>query len=255
MFPRMAKSLREIDDLRERLGALLANWGSEIAAVMQTLEDQQSLAATHDDSVQALEKQVAELARLRQRIRERDLALDHLTTKSKERDARIAELEGLLKKARARIDELERQAAAPEKPAEPQPAAQHEEFEAMRAELAARKSLVKSLRTDAERGKALEKELARTRDEMAAMKTSSQRHARTIAELRRSSDDWERKYRELAETAGKRLSRETDRVPRDMRIEPTVDAPTEVDGTRTVVIDMTESLRAARDERRRKTDR
>lgn len=251
----MAKSEREIDDLRQRLGALLANWGSEIAAVIQVLERQQSLAASHDDSVQALENQVAELAKLRQRIRERDLALDHLTKKSKEKDSRIAELEALLQKARARIEELERRIADAEKQPPSQPAVQQEEFEAMRAELAARKSLVKSLRTDAERGKALEKELARTREEMAAMKTSNQRHARTISELRRSSDNWERKYRELSETAGKRLSRETDRAPRGTRIEPTVDAPAEVDGTRTVVIDMTESLRAARDERRRKSDR
>lgn len=250
----MARPEREIDDLRERLNSLLADWGSEIAKVIHALENQKSLAESEAQNTQALENQVNELAKLRQRIRERDLALDHLTTKSKEKDARIAELEREHKKARARIEELERQLSTPAEPAQQQSAVPQDEVEAMRAELAARKSLVKSLRGDAERGKALEKELAQNREVLATMKASIDRHARTIAELRRSSENWERKYRDLVETAGKSLSRESDRIPRGTRIEPTVDGPAEVDGTRTVVIDMTEPLRAARDERRRKSD-
>jgi chromosome segregation ATPase len=245
----MAKPERQLDDLRDRLSGLLADWGTEISAVMDALRNQESLAASHAEQAQALESQVAEVAELRRWAREKELALDHLTSKSKEKDARLAELENQNKKARARIEELERQLAALDKPAQ-QKGIQHEEFEAMRAELAARKSLVKILRTDAERGRALEKELAGNRETMARMKESIDRHAGTIAELRRSADSWERKYRQLAEAASKRTSRDSDKVARDSRVAPPVDEHTEVDGSHTVVIDMTEPLREARDQRR-----
>ena len=232
----MAKSERQLADLRERLGGLLEDWGTEIAAVMRVLENQQSQASAQDGE---------ELAKLRQRVRERDMALDHLTKTSKERDAKFAELDKELKGARARVEELERQ---------PKPVPQ-DEVEAMRAELAARKSLVKTLRTDAERGKTLEKELAGNRELIATMKAAIDRQTRTIAELRRGSATWERKYLELAGSAGKRLSRESDGAPRVANAGAPVAATKEVDGTKTVVIDMTEPLRKAHDERRRKTDR
>ena len=258
----MAKSERQLDELRQRLNGLLAEWGTEISAVMGALEEQESLDATQNEKVLALENQVNELAKLRQRIRERDLALDHLTKTSKEREAKFAELEKEHKTARARIEELEKQLAAQDKPAQQQKSVPQDEVEAMRAELAARKLLVKSMRADAERGKTLEKELSENRDVIAKLKESVARHARTVAELRRGSDGWEQKYRQLAETASKQLSRESDSVPRagdrpvrDKRIEPTMSEPAEVDGSRTVVIDMTEPLRKARDERRRKNDK
>lgn len=235
----MAKSERQIDELRERLSRLLADWGTEISAVISALENEQSESSARAENAQALENQANELAKLRQRIRERDMALDHLTKTSKERDAKFAELDRELRSARSRVDELERQLATLDRPAQQKNVPQ-DEVEAMRAELAARKLLVKTLRTDAERGKALEKEVAENRDLIAKLKVTIDRHSRTNAELRRGADNWERKYRELSESAGKRLSRESDK---------------EVDGTKTVVIDMTEPLRKAHDERRRKTDR
>jgi chromosome segregation ATPase len=214
----MAKSEPQLDALRERLSGLLADWETEVSTVIRALEDQQSLAATQVEKVQELENQVNELAKLRQRVRERDLVLDHVTKKSKEKDVRLAQLEKEHKHARARIEELERQVGAPERPALHQKGDQQHELEAMRAELAARKSLVKSLRIDAERGKTLENELAEHREVIATLKE-------TIAEL----------SRRLAS----RDSEETG----------------EVDGSHTVVIDMTEPLREARDERLRKHKR
>jgi chromosome segregation ATPase len=253
----MAKSEPQIDDLRKRLSGLLADWGTEISAVMRVLENQQALAATQFEEVRALEDQANELAKLRQRVRERDLALDHLKKKSKEKDVRLAELEREHKRACVRIEELERKLGALDKPTQHQKGGQQAEVEAMRAELAARKSLVKSLRTDAERGKTLEKKLAEDREVIATMKESIERHASTIAELRRSSDSWERKYRRLAEAANGEPSRDSDMfsdsdIFTDTAVALFLDETVEVDGSHTVVIDMTEPLREARDERRRK---
>jgi chromosome segregation ATPase len=251
----MARSERQIDELRERLNGLLAEWGTEVSAVIRALEEQQSLAEAEARNSQTLENQANELTKLRQRIRERDLALDHLTKTSKERDQRFAELEKELKHARGRLEELERQLATLDKPAQPPKSVPQDEVEAMRAELAARKLLVKSLRGDADRCKALEKELAENRDAVATMKVSIARHTRTISELRVGADRWERKYRELAAAAGKQLSRNADGVGRDAIVAPSADEAGDVDGSSTVVIDMTEPLRKANDERRRKNDR
>ena len=78
------------------------------------------------------------------------------------------------------------------------------------------------------------------------MGESIERHARTIVDLRRNAESWEEKYRRLEASAAKAPA---------VRV-PSAAAPAakeaEVDGSRTIVIDMTESLRAARDERLKK---
>lgn len=254
----MAKSEPQIDDLRKRLRALLVDWESEITAVMRALDSQRSSSTTDANRIKALEKQIGEVEELRQQVIKRDLAIDHLKKESKAKDARFAELEKEHKKASARIEQLEKSNST-EKSTQ-KDGGQQAEVEAMRAELAARKSLVKNLRSDAERGKALEKELAENREVIATMKEAIDRHAKTIAELRRSSDSWERKYRRLIEAGNGDSSRDkgafsdseifTETVA-EMFFEETM----EVDGSHTVVIDMTEPLREARDESRKKYEK
>jgi chromosome segregation ATPase len=253
----MTKPAPQIDDLRERLSGLLADWEAEISAVMRALESHQSSAAAQVEKVQALENQVNELAELRQRALERDLELNRVKKSSKDKDVRFAKLEKEHETVLARVEELERKLGAPDNPVQHQKGGQQAELEALRAELAARKSLIKSLRTDAERGKAFEKELAENREVIATMKESIDRHAKTIAELRRSSDSWERKYRRVVEQGNRKSSRDSDMPPdsdilTDTGVEMFIDETMEVDGTHTIVIDMTEPLRKARDERRRK---
>jgi chromosome segregation ATPase len=253
----MAKSEPQLDDLRKRLGGLLAEWETAISAVVRALESQQSSAAAHVEKVQALEGQLSELTELRKRVRERDLVLDHLTKESKEKDLRVAELEKKYKSARARVEQLEGELGAPGKPAQPQKGGQQAEVEALRAELAARKSLVKNLRTEAGRGKTLDKELAENREVIATLKESIERHARTIAELRRSSESWEQKYRRIAEAGNAESSRDGEKfsdtdILTNTAVEMFLDEAIEGDGAHTIVIDMTEPLREARDERRRR---
>lgn len=237
----MAKSESPITDLRNRLRGLLTNWENEISAVMQ-----------------AVENQVNDLTELRQRIRDRDVALDHVKEKSKEKDARIAELAAEQKKSLARVEELEKKLGTLDKPAGGQKDSPHAEVEAMRAELAARKSLVKTLRADAQRGKALEEEVAQNREIIETMKNAIEQHTKTISELRMNSNSWERKYRRLADAGNDESTRDEGKfTDSDIFLTETavgmfLDDSVEVDGSNTVVIDMTEPLQEARDERLRK---
>jgi chromosome segregation ATPase len=253
----MAKVEPKIDDLRERLSDLMAAWQTEISAVVGALEKQQASAATHAEQSRAFERQASELTALRERVHERDLALEQLKKASKEKDLRLAALEKERKQAHARMEDLERKLGAQDKTAQYQKGSQQAEFEAMRTELAARKSLVKSLRADAERGKALEKEFAASREAIASMKESLERHTRTIAELRKNSESWERKYRRLAEAGLKEPSRDDSHSESDMFTETVaemfLDETMDADGIHTIVIDMTEPLRKARDQLREKT--
>lgn len=257
----MAKSELQIADLRKRLSSLLADWGTEISAVIGALESEHALIANHAQNVRALQDQSHEVAALRQRVRDRDLALNHIKKISKEKDMRLAELDKRLKHANERVAELERMLDSPDSPARYPEGVQQAEFEAMRAELDARKSLIKSLRTDAARNKTLEKKLAQDREAIASMKASIERHARKIAELRRSSDSWEQKYLRLSEEKIDMPSRNREEASdRDRPVDaaspaPSPDETMEVDGAHTIVIDMTEPLRKAQEERRRERKR
>jgi chromosome segregation ATPase len=269
----------ELDDLRERLSGLLSDWGTEISAVLHALENQQSSAATQVEQVEALRSQVTELNELRQRVRDRDLALDYLKKKSNEKDVRFAALEKELETARGRIADLERQNVERDKPSQQLDGDQQAEFEAMRAELAARKSLVKSLRTDAERSKTLEKELQENRDVIARMQETIGNHAKTITELRLSCDSWERKYRRLVEGGSAEEQNVAALDPGATTIQADNDQPScegneftdsdifltetavalfldeaaDVEAAHTIVIDMTEPLREAHYVRHGKT--
>lgn len=215
----MATSEPQLDDLSKRLSSLLADWGKEISTVLRALEAQKAQAATEREKAERLTAKVASQQELIATLR-RDLqAADRVKGESQGNDKELAKL--------------------------------RKEHEAMRTELVARKTLVKSLRADAERVKALEKELDENREVIATMKESIERHAKTIAELRRSSDSWERKYQRLAD-AGATESSVDSNVFSETAVAEFLDDAMGAEPDHTIVIDMTEPLRAARDERSKK---
>ena len=69
------------------------------------------------------------------------------------------------------------------------------ELEELRSELEARKTLIKSLRSDQERVAAVcRRASTRSATSSGSSKPSINKHSNTIAELRRSADTWKRKY-------------------------------------------------------------
>jgi len=239
----MPKTEIQIEDLRERLTRLRADCDSEIAAVIAFLEAQENKGPDREEIEQALRNQSHDLTELRQRVHDRDLALDYIKKKSKEKDARITDLEMELARARAQATESARQADESEMPVRQKEIDQQAELEAMRAELAARKSLIKSLRSDAERARTLANELAESRQIID--ETRNQKKA-----LEKKSNDWERMYRQLAREKSEASASNGESDPAETSTDRSAEEIPEVDGTRTIVIDMTEPLRAARDVRR-----
>jgi len=71
------------------------------------------------------------------------------------------------------------------------------ELEAVRAELDVRKTLIESLRGDAERAQALETQLEEKRDVVSKLETSVDRHVNALAESQQSVAAWKGKYASL----------------------------------------------------------
>jgi hypothetical protein len=64
------------------------------------------------------------------------------------------------------------------------------EIVALKAELDARKSMIRSLRADVERAEGLAAQVEEKRETIAVLETSIDQHVKTIAELRRSVEAW-----------------------------------------------------------------
>jgi chromosome segregation ATPase len=228
-----------IQDLRDRLTGLLADWGTELASVLKELEEKRARvaeleggAAGRADEIEQLKQRIEgqntliealrgdaeDASKLRAEVRSKDLEFERVTseleskkelvralrrdTDSVERvkaDARSKERE--IEELRAKLQRAERQAgdAAAElammrEAAEGKVSEEQAEIDELRAELEARKTVIKSLRADQERIASLQASLEEKRDIVEQLEATINRHSNTIAELRRSVDLWKRKY-------------------------------------------------------------
>lgn len=197
--------LDELEEKRARLQELeaaAANQSDEVKALNRRVEAQESL-------IESLRREADETATLRREIHDKNLELEkkrsdigskHELIDALRRDAEgIGRLKG---DSRAKDQEIARLTR------EKQQALQHAaeitgkfkiltaatltgidtavELEAIRAELDARKSLIESLRGDAERAQDLETQLEEKRFVISTLETTIDRHVSSIAELQQS---------------------------------------------------------------------
>jgi chromosome segregation ATPase len=238
----MARQETRIEDLRERLTGVIADWGAEMSMVLRELEEARnrlaeisSSADGHAEQIKVLEGRVAgqanlietlkaeaaEASELRNEVRARDLEIQRVTSEldskqelihalrrdaevsdrlkaaAKIRDKEIAALQKERRNAEKQVVELHAEVEALREQSDSQNSEDLAELEAVRAELEARKTLIKSLRADAARVTALETRLEEKREIVATLEASINKHVETIAELKRTSDIWKRKYQAL----------------------------------------------------------
>lgn len=223
-----------IGTIRERLSGLLADWGEDFSSLLTELEDKRARldeletdATDKTQKVEALSKQVEaqdtlieslnleadEATVLRKEIHDRDLELEKKSAEIGSKQELISALrqdtEGIGRlKGDGRVKDQEIARLMIEK----EQAEQHAEeltastltgidtaaeLEVVRAELEARKSVIESLRGDAERAQALEAQLEEKRDVIAQLEISVDRHVGSIAELQQTIASWRAKFAEL----------------------------------------------------------
>jgi chromosome segregation ATPase len=235
----MTESTATIQGLRDRLTGLLADWGSELAAVLKELEEKRARvaeleggAAGRSDEIEQLRQRIEgqntliealrgdaeEASKLRAEVRSKDLEFERVSSELESKkelvralrrdtdgadrakaDARgkereIEELKSKLQRAERQASDAAEQLATLREAAEGKAGEEQAEIDALRAELEARKTVIKSLRSDQERVAALQASLDEKRDVIEQLETSINRHSNTIAELRRSVEMWKRKY-------------------------------------------------------------
>src|SRR5690606_21755707 len=161
-------SMNELDTraLRERLTDLLAEWGAQMSCVLTELEQARSRLADAEQASAQSEKRIAELD---ERVRSQENLIDTLRAEAEsasklelELERKTAELDAL-KRDKERLEgesrELRQRVRELEEAADNESAGSAAEIASLRAELEARKSLIKSLRADSERARTLEASL------------------------------------------------------------------------------------------------
>jgi chromosome segregation ATPase len=285
----MSNTNPRIDELRERLTGVLAEWGTEMSSLLAELaaksaELEQIKKSTDDrdgeievleqsvqgqaELIETLKAEAEETVELRNEVRAKDLDLERLSSEleSKQelvralrRDAETVDrLKGEAKVLDRELDEAKKDRRRAEKAAQDlraelealKESADDEssgglaELEAMQAELEARKTLIKSLRADAERTHSLASQLEEKRSIVSTLEASINRHVATIAELKRGADMWKRKYKALQ---GGDTSTTSTELPAFNASDVTALQQLEAaDVEHTIAIDMRQPLREAR---------
>ncbi len=205
--------LKDLEEKRARLKDLeasAAGQSNEVEALNKRIEAQDAL-------IKSLNSEADATARLKAQIHSKDLELEKKTSEINSKhqliDALRRDVEGA---GRLKGDGEAKDQAISQLKREKQLAQKHaakltEEFkiltastltgvdavaelDAIRSELDARKSLIESLRGDAERSEALDAQLEEKRHVISTLETSIDRHVSTIAELKQSVNAWKSQY-------------------------------------------------------------
>jgi chromosome segregation ATPase len=206
----LAVVLKELEEKRARVAELesAAGKSGELEELTQRLNGQNTL-------IETLRADAEEASKLRAEVRARDLEFERVSSEleSKKELVRalrrdtdgvdrvrtesrreVEELKAKLQKAEAQAGKAAAELAALREANESKKSEDHTEVEALRADLEARKSLIKSLRSDQERIAPLQANLQEKQEIIAQLEAAMNRHSNTIAELRRSVETWRRKY-------------------------------------------------------------
>jgi chromosome segregation ATPase len=206
----LAVVLKELEEKRARVAELegAAAKSDEFDQLKQQVDGQTQL-------IETLRVDAEEAQKLRAEVRTRDLEFERVSSEleSKKELVRalrrdtdgvdrvrtesrreVEELKAKLQKAEAQAKKAAAELAAVRETSDSKTSEEHTELEALRADLEARKSLIKSLRSDQERIAPLQATLQEKQEIIAQLEAAMNRHSNTIAELRRSVETWRRKY-------------------------------------------------------------
>ena len=208
--------LTELEDKRARLNQLEA----EAAGKADAVEALSRQVEAQDTLIETLNLDAGTAATLRKKIQDKDLELEKNKAEIDSKQDLIGALrqdtEGIGRlKGDGRLKDQEISRLRSEKEQAEQHAAELSaefkilsastmtgidaavELEAVRTELDARKSVIESLRGDAERAQALEAQLEEKRAVIAKLEALIDRHAKSIVELQQTVGSWKAKYATL----------------------------------------------------------
>lgn len=213
----MSMLLKQLDDAESEAGKLRAEAGGH----EDKLKHLEERAKGQADLIETLKGEAAESSDLRKEVREKDLEIerlqseieskqelvralrrdaektDQLKSDASKKDRTIESQAQSLKEAEEKIAKLKAEIENLAESSKSDAAEEHAEIAALKAELEARKSLIKGLRSDSGRVAALEEQLESKREIVGTLEESINQYVQTIAELKKSSEHWKAKYQAL----------------------------------------------------------
>ena len=260
--------LKELEEKRARVAELesgATGHADELEQLKQRIEGQNTL-------IEALRGDAEEASRLRAEVRSKDLEFERVSSEleskkelvralrrdtdtvdrakvdARNKDREIDELKAKLQRAERQASDAMSQLAALREAADGKTSEEQVEIDALRAELEARKTVIKSLRSDQERVTALQSSLEEKRQIVEQLEATINRHSNTIAELRRSVEMWKRKYQAVRGDSGTATT--SINLPSlsetDVRVIEQLDKTGAGKNEATIAIDMRRSLLEAR---------
>lgn len=207
----LAVVLKELEEKRARVAELeggAVGRSGELEELRQRVEGQNAL-------IETLRADAEEAQKLRAEVRTRDLEFERVSSEleSKKELVRalrrdtdgvdrvrtesrreVEDLKGKLQRAEAQAAKATAELTALREGSESKNSEDNSELEALRADLEARKSLIKSLRSDQERIAPLQATVQEKQETIAQLEAAMNKNSNIVAELRRSVDNWRRKY-------------------------------------------------------------
>lgn len=269
------KRLRQLEERAEGQSALIATLTQEAQEARALrdevrnreleIEKQSSELASKSELIHALRQQLGDVDGIKTTAKQRDKKIfeqqheldrqkQELDRKQQELDRKqqdLDERQQALESAQSEIDLLRSELAMAAETSQVETSVDTAEIVALKSELDARKSMIRSLRADAERAEALEGQLEAKRETIAVLEESIDQHGKTIAELRRSVDAWKKKYQAAKGQVGEEQDQTLVEAPEftDTEIEALKALDKANAGTapdRTLAIDMRDALKEAR---------
>ena len=198
------KRLRQLEERAEGQSALIATLtqeAQEARALRDELRTREleieklgSELASKSDIIHALRQQLGEVDGIKMTAKQRDKKIFEQQHKLDQKQHELDEKQQSLERAQREVDSLRGELAAAAEVSQVETSVDTAEIVALKSELDARKSMIRSLRADAERAEALEGQLEEKRETIAVLEESIEQQGKTIAELRRSVDAWKKKY-------------------------------------------------------------
>jgi chromosome segregation ATPase len=186
----LASLFTELDQAREAV-AELKGAEDDQAGKLQQAEER---IGAQDELIETLNQELQEAKRLRSEIRERELDIERMRSELSSKNELVSAVREQTNRATAQIGELQRELAEAREQSADATAMDNAEIVALKAELEARRSMIRNLREDAARAETLESQLDAKRETISMLEESIEQHVHTIADLRKSADAWKLKY-------------------------------------------------------------
>ena len=190
-FDKSAMSLaKELDQARDAVADLQ---GAEDGMTARLEQAEQRIVA-QDELIETLNQELQEARVLRKDVRDRELEIERMRSELETKNELVGTVRRQLKKANEQSSALQKRLDETREQSADATAMDNAEIVALKAELEARRTMIKSLREDVARTDRLEEQLESKRQNISMLEESIDQHVQTIAELRKSADAWKLKY-------------------------------------------------------------